>query len=742
MRPRLRANSQKGGQRSGGPVQTPKQSAKKNKNKTQKKSPGHASARPSAPPSQFDKEPAKTVQNSTMKNKKSKAERTAALLPTNATKKGKQPFKVPAAKEFQPILNGAVSHLSTQFGQLRLGGDTNKPCNSAAGSLQVPACVNFSARTRSNVFPEPRDTFQKNPKPDMAISSVTPNMSLEAHRDLLEYSPQAVDIGEMKGTPIFTARVRDECRDILDADDPFPQYGLLAGATEGNAVDKRVFYNTAAPSSVFVCGSQGGGKSHTLSCLLENCFIQSKAAILPRPLTGIVFHYDTFVSERTGTPCEAAYLASSDNIKVRVLCAPTNVISIKNIYSSLPNVTVEELRIRESDLNTKRMMELMAVNGGDHMPLYMHVVSRILKELRLQQQERNSYFNYQHFLRMVENEPLIGGQKIPLQQRLDTLESFMVHEQVKPGYITANAAGTGFGGEKKGFASKSKGNDWIPMPAQLTIVDMSCPCITPEMACSLFNICLSLFLEQTSSVGRVVALDEAHKYMSDSVEASTLTDNLLSCIRLQRHIAARVFIATQEPTISPALLDLCSVTIVHRFSSPDWLNTLKKHIAGVSTASRMLRKAEEKESLNKGEKDTPESESSTSSGSCEASTAIAHGKSNSISKVSSEKYDMKRFDLFASPTRPPPISTEEGIRPLSLDDSDPSMDLFSKIVGLRQGEALMFAPSAVLDVRTSSLGGRQNKEGPLQIRRLDHEVLKIRVRARITQDGGKSIMAN
>ncbi|KAI8411684.1 hypothetical protein FOFC_08278 [Fusarium oxysporum] len=40
---------------------------------------------------------------------------------------------------------------------------------------------------------------------------------------------------------------------------------------------------------------------------------------------------------------------------------------------------------------------------------------------------------------------------------------------------------------------------------QLTIVDFSCPCVIPEMACALFNICLSLFLERGTSLGKVVA---------------------------------------------------------------------------------------------------------------------------------------------------------------------------------------------------------------------------------------------
>ncbi len=58
--------------------------------------------------------------------------------------------------------------------------------------------------------------------------------------------------------------------------------------------------------------------------------------------------------------------------------------------------------------------------------------------------------------------------------------------------------------------------------------------------------------------------------------------SLLEPIRLQHHLGARI-IATHEPTVSPAL-ELCSVTIVHRFSSPAWLRTLREYLAGVSSA--------------------------------------------------------------------------------------------------------------------------------------------------------------
>src|SRR3954451_10260795 len=79
--------------------------------------------------------------------------------------------------------------------------------------------------------------------------------------------------------------------------------------------------------------------------------------------------------------------------------------------------------------------------------------------------------------------------------------------------------------------------------------------------------------------------------MDSSVKARSFTESLLSTVRLQRHLDARIVISTQEPTISTALLGLCSITIVHRFSSPQWLRVLKHHIAGVAIGEDVLRES-------------------------------------------------------------------------------------------------------------------------------------------------------
>ncbi|OAA52365.1 hypothetical protein BBO_00206 [Beauveria brongniartii RCEF 3172] len=557
---------------------------------------------------------------------------------------------------------------------------------------------------------------------------------------------------DLQNTPIFNTAVRSRASQLSGSSDgsTFSQYGLLGGVSpntigEGtngqqpSASDPRIFYNVTSPSSVFICGSQGSGKSHSLSCLLENCLLPSDANKLPRPLTGVVFHYDTFNSDTGGTPSEAAYLSSNPAVKVRVLCAPTNRVKIEKIYSCLPNVVVQEFRIHDSQLNTKRMLDLMAMGSvaGDAWPLYMHTVTRILRNMRLEQQALGEDgFSYGDFKRRLTDEGLVGTQLGPLQQRLDALESFMVPDHATQ---TRLRSGTGKKTQIGKFAKGAKTIDktWTPKSGRLTIVDLSCPCITDVTACSLFTICLSLFLEQESDVGRVVALDEAHKYMTGSAECETLTERLLSAIRLQRHLAARVFISTQEPTISPKLLDLCSATIVHRFTSPEWLNTLKSHLAGASK----------------------------------------------LGASSATDPDHDGNEAFVTPT-------------LRIGGSEDLLaDIFRQIVSLRTGEALLFAPNAAIGVRLesassnydsddsddSSMGSSSadesestaeswrsskdltsfNKSSPktgvliahgvetaasrerraTDVIRLGSGVLKISIRQRVTQDGGQSIMS-
>lgn len=161
----------------------------------------------------------------------------------------------------------------------------------------------------------------------------------------------------------------------------FQQYGLLGlhkRSTNGtSSQDRLVYTNVSAPWSAFICGSQGSGKSHTLSCILENALIQSSpAGRLSSPLAGLVVHYDKFTAYSSSQLCEAAYLYSSD-IPITVLVSPTNYFAMRKAYKKLAGDTkmlkVRPLYLPQKDLNISMMKTLMGINNKADQPLYIEV---------------------------------------------------------------------------------------------------------------------------------------------------------------------------------------------------------------------------------------------------------------------------------------------------------------------------------------------------------------------------------
>lgn len=110
-----------------------------------------------------------------------------------------------------------------------------------------------------------------------------------------------------------------------------------------------------------------------------------------------------------------------------------------------------------------------------------------------------------------------------------------------------------------------------------------------------------------------------------------------------------------------SLLTLCSVTIVHRFASPEWLRVLHKHLAGA--AEQPFSAQAQSDTVN------PQSES-----------------------------------------------------------------LFDQIVAILLGEALLFSPSAI--VRASLCD-----DGHVTFHRRRYEQLRVKIRSRLTSDGGRSVLS-
>lgn len=330
---------------------------------------------------------------------------------------------------------------------------------------------------------------------------------------------RGMNVEETRTAPLFCTEAAEITkREFADCGFPYKQYGLLAGRTrsieggtseeggltqkKGVEEDPRIFLNVSAPWSAFICGSQGSGKSHSLACMLENCLVSHQhLGSLPHPLTALIFHYDPQAS-KAGQVCEAVYLCSP-SVEVRVLVSPTSYHRMKKLYGSLKGlspgctVVIEPLILKEEYLNVERLMTFMAANdnNGEGLPLYMHSVLRVLRQMALESNAKPG-IDYRDFRTRVEMLALSPGQKIPLGLRLDLLEEFIEAQTIK---MKANPT------------SRKKGNDWEPVPGRLTIIDLSCHFLDVSTACTLFDIHLGVFLEQKLDIGRLVALDEAHK---------------------------------------------------------------------------------------------------------------------------------------------------------------------------------------------------------------------------------------
>ncbi|KAJ6487305.1 hypothetical protein DFH09DRAFT_1457014 [Mycena vulgaris] len=325
----------------------------------------------------------------------------------------------------------------------------------------------------------------------------------------------------------------------------FPSRGLL-----GTSAGDRVYFNTNAPSSAVICGVQGSGKSHTGACLLECALIADpRVGRLPEPLSALVFDFDTQDANR---PCEAAFLSTPTVNppravlpQVTVLCSPSNVSRRRRAYASLAQVHVDPLSLSEKDLTADRMLALMGCDNLETMPLYMHTALLIIRNIGV------DAFSYLEFMRRIGLEQLDPKQKAMIQLRLDLLDAF-----VRPGARNIDSYFT-MGG--------------------LVLVDLTDPFLDGLTAGLLFDIVLGAFTQWQTACGKLVVLDEAHKYLTNS-DSARLTQSVSNIIRLRRHLATRVIIATQEPTVIPAtILDLASIIICHRFSSPAWCTHLARH---------------------------------------------------------------------------------------------------------------------------------------------------------------------
>ena len=121
-------------------------------------------------------------------------------------------------------------------------------------------------------------------------------------------------------------------------------------------------------------------------------------------------------------------------------------------------------------------------------------------------------------------------------------------------------------------------------PGRLIIVDLRDEFIEKDEALGLFVVMLNIFSGVMNVNGiafnKFIVFDEAHKYMSNK----DLVGSITTAIREMRHKGVSIMIASQDPMSLPTeIIELSSIVVMHRFSSPAWVKHVQKAITPLQT---------------------------------------------------------------------------------------------------------------------------------------------------------------
>eukprot|EP00588_Corethron_pennatum_P029592 CAMPEP_0194337410 /NCGR_PEP_ID=MMETSP0171-20130528/76192_1 /TAXON_ID=218684 /ORGANISM="Corethron pennatum, Strain L29A3" /LENGTH=610 /DNA_ID=CAMNT_0039101177 /DNA_START=326 /DNA_END=2154 /DNA_ORIENTATION=- len=390
---------------------------------------------------------------------------------------------------------------------------------------------------------------------EMAHKLFSPSTSaVEWHRD---------DIG--KGISLCNQEVANQMKECA-------LLGHLS-VTPSNTCRDPVFLNTHEPFVLTTIGVQGAGKSHTTSCVLESCLVPfepGNIVKLKAPMVSLVLHYD----QNTTSICESAGLLLANSqihehmmktgttvnsvpkSKAVIMVSPTFYRQRKAFYGD--RVIVRPLLFKWKSLTADHIKRIMRINDGDNQ-LYVASFMDLLRAY----QRKDIVPSFLSFLEEVRRICNIKGQQGPLDQRIALLES-MVAESSK------NADLQDEGVDLASCCSAKY---------SLIIADLTDPLLSKEEANGMFQVLTEQFRVLPSKGGKVLCLDEAHKFM-DGVKSDGLSEALVNVARLMRHDGMRLVVSTQSPkALAPELLELVTVACLHHFHSPDWWTYLRSKLA-------------------------------------------------------------------------------------------------------------------------------------------------------------------
>jgi hypothetical protein len=339
---------------------------------------------------------------------------------------------------------------------------------------------------------------------------------------------------------------------LLGAHEVTPQYGLL-----GKHGQSTVAVDLTGCNTFSLFGVQGFGKSYTLGVIAEMATTQVPGINkLPSPLATVIFHYhksDAYSPEFATAAAPNAkdnevrrllqeYGAHPQGVSDIVLLTPEGKLEERK--REFPTLQVQPIKFSSGELGAESWKFLLGAYGNDS--LYVKQIVALMRRHR-------EALTFDALKSGIAESDLAPQARRLAEDRLALAEPYI---------------------------DDSMRLSQIIRPGRTIIVDLRDPWIEKDEALGLFVVMMRIFAAAEchgKPFNKLVVFDEAHKYISES----DLVDQVVQTIREMRHQATSVVIASQDPLSVPrAVIELTSVLVLHRMTSPQWL----KHLKGAITA--------------------------------------------------------------------------------------------------------------------------------------------------------------